>query len=151
MTGAKEIFQQALERPLDERAAFVETACGGDASLEARVARLLRAHEEAGSFLGGDAIRPGARIGPYQILEEIGAGGFGTVYRARQSEPVRREVALKVVKPGMDTREILARFEAERQALALMNHPGIAQVHDAGTTEHGRPYFVMEQIGRAHV
>lgn len=86
------------------------------------------------------------RIGPYRILQVLGEGGMGIVYEAEQSEPVRRRVALKVIKLGMDTRNVVARFEAERQALAVMSHPGIAQVLDAGTTEEGRPYFVMELV-----
>jgi hypothetical protein len=94
---------------------------------------------------GGNAAEgPGTTLGRYTILEVLGQGGFGTVYRAEQSEPVRRQVALKILKLGMDTREVVARFEAERQALARMDHPSIAKVHDAGTTATGRPYFVME-------
>ena len=85
-------------------------------------------------------------IGPYKLLEQIGEGGFGVVFMAEQQQPVRRKVALKVLKPGMDTKQVVARFEAERQALALMDHPHIAQVHDAGTTDTGRPYFVMELV-----
>ena len=89
---------------------------------------------------------PGTVIGPYKLLEQIGEGGMGVVYMAEQTEPVRRKVALKIIKPGMDTRQVIARFEAERQALALMDHPNIAKVLDAGTTEPGRPYFVMELV-----
>ena len=93
---------------------------------------------------------PGTIIGPYRLLEQIGEGGFGIVYMAEQLQPVRRKVALKIIKPGMDTRQVVARFEAERQALALMDHPNIARVLDAGATETGRPYFVMELVqGRA--
>src|SRR5690606_17903928 len=88
----------------------------------------------------------GADVGPYKLLEQIGEGGMGSVYVAEQTHPVRRRVALKLIKPGMDTRQVLARFEAERQALALMDHPNIAKVHDAGATESGRPYFVMELV-----
>jgi serine/threonine protein kinase len=90
--------------------------------------------------------RPGTKIGPYKLLQEIGEGGFGVVYMAEQVEPVRRKVALKIIKPGMDTKQVVARFEAERQALALMDHPNIAKVLDAGSTESGRPYFVMELV-----
>ena len=90
--------------------------------------------------------RPGTLIGPYKLLQEIGEGGFGVVYMAEQVEPVRRKVALKIIKPGMDTKQVIARFEAERQALALMDHPNIAKVLDAGATESGRPYFVMELV-----
>jgi serine/threonine protein kinase len=89
---------------------------------------------------------PGARIGPYKLLQQIGEGGMGTVYMAEQVEPVARRVALKIIKPGMDSRQVIARFEAERQALALMDHPNIAKMLDAGTTEQGRPYFVMELV-----
>src|SRR5208337_38332 len=89
---------------------------------------------------------PGSRIGPYKLLQQIGEGGMGTVYMAEQAEPVRRRVALKVIKPGMDTRQVVARFEAERQALAMMDHPNIARVFDAGTTDSGLPYFVMELL-----
>src|ERR671932_22344 len=90
--------------------------------------------------------RPGAVIGPYKLLEQIGEGGFGVVFLAEQTKPVRRRVALKVLKPGMDSKQVVARFEAERQALALMDHPNIARVHDAGMTPSGRPYFVMELV-----
>ena len=90
--------------------------------------------------------QPGSTIGPYKLLEQIGEGGMGTVFMAEQSQPVRRKVALKIIKPGMDTKQVIARFEAERQALALMDHPNIAKVHDGGTTEAGRPYFVMELV-----
>src|SRR5690348_6371003 len=92
------------------------------------------------------AEQPGERIGRYKLLEKIGEGGCGVVYMAEQQEPVRRRVALKVIKLGMDTRNVIARFEAERQALALMDHPNIAKVVDAGATEAGRPYFVMELV-----
>src|SRR5688572_12299984 len=105
------------------------------------VARVLE------SALAADAAEtPGARIGPYKLLQELGEGGFGTVWMAEQEEPIRRRVALKIIKLGMDTREVIARFEAERQALALMEHPNIARVFDAGTTDGGRPYFVMELV-----
>src|SRR5579864_6732302 len=90
--------------------------------------------------------RPGTIIGPYKLLEQIGEGGFGVVFMAEQTEPVRRKVALKILKPGMDTRQVVARFEAERQALAIMDHPNIAKVHDGGQTGSGRPYFVMELV-----
>src|SRR4029077_13667158 len=92
------------------------------------------------------AERPGSVIGPYKLLEQIGEGGFGVVFMAEQAYPVRRRVALKVLKLGMDTRQVVARFEAERQALALMDHPNIAKVLDAGSTDTGRPYFVMELV-----
>src|SRR5262249_27854395 len=134
-------------------------ACGGDCALRDRVDELLRAHQDAGNFLESPVPnllptvaappvteRPGTAVGPYRLLEQIGAGGFGVVFMAEQAHPVRRKVALKVLKPGMDTRSVVARFEAERQALALMDHPNIARVLDAGTTDSGRPYFVMELV-----
>ena len=140
-----------------ERESYLERVCGGDADLRRRVDQLLDDHARAGDFLEQPATvaapivptiseRPGAMIGPYKLLEQIGVGGFGVVFMAEQAQPVRRKVALKVIKPGMDTRQVIARFEAERQALALMEHPHIARVLDAGTTESGRPYFVMELV-----
>jgi eukaryotic-like serine/threonine-protein kinase len=154
------IFALALERPSPaERAAFVQGACVGNPSLLARVEGLLKSHEEAGSFLqqpfdsstltGGHdrpSEGPGARIGPYRLLQQIGEGGMGVVYMAEQEQPVRRKVALKIIKPGMDSQQVVARFEAERQALAVMDHTHIAKVFDAGATESGRPYFVMELV-----
>jgi serine/threonine protein kinase len=145
-----------------ERQAFVERACGGDSALQSQVERLIAHHFEAGSFLERPAAvdprviaagempslsdGPGAVIGPYKLLEQIGEGGMGMVYLAEQTRPVRRKVALKIIKPGMDTKQVVARFDAERQALAMMDHPNIARVHDGGTTESGRPYFVMEPV-----
>jgi serine/threonine protein kinase/tetratricopeptide (TPR) repeat protein len=142
-----------------ERDAYLADACGGDAGLRRRVEQLLDARAKADSFLeqpvpalaatvdeAAVAERPGAVIGPYRLLEQIGEGGFGVVYLAEQTQPVRRKVALKVLKPGMDTKQVVARFEAEQQALALMDHPNIATVFDGGTTESGRPYFVMELV-----
>jgi serine/threonine protein kinase/tetratricopeptide (TPR) repeat protein len=155
----EELFHQALARTDPaERAVYLEQACGGDAALRASIEELLRADVGATGFMerpppdpGATADvpigeRPGMVIGPYKLLQEIGEGGMGTVYMAEQTEPVRRKVALKVVRPGMDSRQILARFEAERQALAMMDHPNIARVFDAGTTATGRPYFVMELV-----
>ncbi len=154
-----DIFDEALRRaPGKEREQYLSEVCGDDAALKQRVARLLRAVAEAGSFLESPARdtspttdqpiaeRPGTQIGPYKLLQQIGEGGMGVVYMAEQLEPVNRRVALKVIKPGMDTRQVIARFEAERQALSLMDHPNIAKVLDAGTTESGRPYFVMELV-----
>jgi WD40 repeat protein/serine/threonine protein kinase len=155
-----ELFAAALEIDgRDERSAYLDQACGVDAMLRGRVEALLRAHEQAGSFLAAppaagpatlEASRPtegpGTVVGPYKILQRIGEGGMGAVYMAEQVVPVRRLVALKVIKAGMDTRLVLARFGAERQALALMDHPNIARVLDAGATETGRPYFVMELV-----
>src|SRR5215831_17630344 len=141
------------------RAAYLEQECGGDEGLRERVLTLLQAHEGPRSFLNRPvaemlatadlppiAERPGTIIGPYKLLEQIGEGAFGLVFMAEQRQPLRRKVALKVLKPGMDTRQIVARFEAERQALALMDHPHIARVFDGGATAMGRPYFVMELV-----
>src|SRR4051812_15299277 len=145
----------------EERAAYLDQACAGDAALRASVEALLRAHDRAGHLLDrpalDDADRTGAYRAPtelpgtviagrYKLLEEIGEGGMGTVWVAEQTAPVRRKVALKLVKPGLDSRSVLARFEAERQALALMDHPNIAKVLDGGLTDAGRPYFVMEYV-----
>ncbi len=138
---------------------YLTQACGDDPTVIQRIRDLLRAHEEEQSFLEsppseyaamGDqsslSERPGTVIGPYKLLQQIGEGGMGVVFMAEQTEPVQRTVALKIIKPGMDTRQVIARFEAERQALAMMDHPNIAKVLDAGTTETGRPYFVMELV-----
>ncbi len=155
-----EVFSEVVELPAAERVAFLERACEGDAKLQQRVEILLQIHDNAGDFLEQSpqkgAIefqkgammgeKPGDRIGRYQLLEQIGEGGCGVVYMAEQEEGVRRRVALKVIKPGMDTKSVIARFEAERQALALMDHPNIAKVFDAGATGSGRPYFVMELV-----
>jgi WD40 repeat protein/serine/threonine protein kinase len=151
------IFAAALEKsPGTERDNFLDGACAGDAALRGRVEKLLKSHHEAGSFLRPPPAatvdhtppteRPGSVIGPYKLLEQIGEGGMGTVFMAEQQVPVRRLVALKVVKQGMDSKQLIARFEAERQALALMDHPNIARVLDASTTDTGRPYFVMELV-----
>ena len=154
------IFAEALEITCpDKRAAFLQAACANRAESRAQVENLLKAHERAGSFLGQSPVAasseadyqpvtecPGMTIGPYKLMEQIGEGGMGLVFVAEQQSPVRRKVALKIIKPGMDTRDVIARFEAERQALALMDHPNIASVLDAGTTESGRPYFVMELV-----
>ena len=150
------ILQTALEIPgLQDRAAYLDETCGGDQALQEEVGSLIAAHLAAETFMD-TATDPlwlevrregeGDTIGRYKLLRQIGEGGFGTVYLAEQSQPVKRQVALKIIKPGMDSREIIARFEAERQVLALMDHPHIAKVHDAGTTEGGRPYFVMELV-----
>jgi eukaryotic-like serine/threonine-protein kinase len=152
----REIFSQALEKKSPaERESYLAHACQGDPELRQQVESLLRAHEQAGEFLGQSVKLPppnfvteraGTMIGRYKLLELIGEGGFGTVWMAEQEEPVRRRVALKIIKPGMDTKQVLARFEAERQALAMMEHPSIARVLDAGATDTGRPYFVMELV-----
>jgi serine/threonine protein kinase len=149
------VFEAALKLPASERAAFLGKACTGDAELRHRVVGLLSAFERAGSFMNqratpgrtvGPAEKPGDRIGRYKLLEQIGEGGCGVVYVAEQEEPLRRHVALKIIKLGMDTKQVIARFDAERQALAMMDHPNIARIHDAGATETGRPYFVMELV-----
>src|SRR5271170_6873739 len=158
----EEIFEACLARPIEERAAYLEQVCAGNAALRHRVEELLRSHSLAESFLERPPVSVGAghtikieppltetvgdRIGHYKLLQQIGEGGCGVVYMAEQEEPVRRRVALKVIKPGMDTKSVIARFEAERQALALMDHPNIAKVLDAGSTDKGRPYFVMELV-----
>jgi serine/threonine protein kinase len=146
---AKEIFLGALDCATpEELAGYLEESCAGDAELRVRVEQLLLARREAGSFLGGnwtaatEAISPlveavGTVIGPYKLLQQIGEGGMGVVFMAEQTKPFHRTVALKIIKPGMDTRQVIARFEAERQALALMDHPNIARVLDAGTTGGG--------------
>jgi WD40 repeat protein/serine/threonine protein kinase len=158
LTAVESIFTSALAKATpEELGAYLNQACGPDAELRRHVERLLEADGRAEGFLNGSAPaatmdeppafeRPGTSIGPYKLLQEIGAGGMGTVYMAEQQEPVRRMVALKVIKPGMDSTQVIARFEAERQALALMDHPNIAKVLDAGTTESDRPYFVMELV-----
>ena len=152
------IFEQARERTNPhERAALVEQACAGDEPLKRRVLELLAAHDASqgpldvpppglGATQASSVERPGTQIGPYKLLQVIGEGGMGVVYMSEQEQPVRRCVALKIIKPGMDSRQVIARFEAERQALAMMDHPNIAKVLDAGTTESGRPYFVMELV-----
>jgi len=158
------LFALAVEKPAAERAAFLDRECAGDAGLRQRVEVLLKAHDQtsgvleeppaavsARTFVITTAMVPvtekaGDRIGRYKLLQQIGEGGCGVVYMAEQEEPVRRRVALKVIKLGMDTKSVVARFEAERQALALMDHPNIAKVLDAGATETGRPFFVMELV-----
>ncbi|QEG37019.1 serine/threonine-protein kinase [Bythopirellula goksoeyrii] len=160
MSNAKSVFLQAIEidDPTD-REAYVDEECQGDSSLREEVVRLLNAARGAGDFMAEPALnlgetatlspiaeRPGAQVGPYKLMEQIGEGGFGLVFLAIQEQPVRRKVALKIIKPGMDSREVIARFEAERQALALMDHPNIAKVFDAGATAATRPYFVMELV-----
>jgi serine/threonine protein kinase/WD40 repeat protein len=161
------LFEAAAQLVGAERAAFLNGACHGDPALRQRLEALLSAHDTKDSFLGPEAPAPesepvqtikmdvaddpaddavGMTVGRYKLLEKVGEGGCGVVYVAEQTEPVRRRVALKVIKLGMDTKQVVARFEAERQALAMMDHPNIAKVLDAGTTETGRPYFVMELV-----
>jgi len=158
----EEIFDTARELAADERAAYLAERCGQDADLRQRIEGMLEADEAAGEFFKTQAPsstvilatasqspmieKVGDRIGRYKLLQQIGEGGMGLVYMAEQEQPVRRSVALKIIKLGMDTRQVVARFEAERQALAMMNHPHIAKVFDAGATDSGRPYFVMELV-----
>jgi serine/threonine protein kinase/WD40 repeat protein len=160
LTAVESILFAALERPSDaERTAFLDEACGQNVELRRHVERLLDAHPRASGFLCAPAAemldnaedppiheRPGTVIGLYKLMEQIGEGGMGLVFVAEQEQPVRRKVALKLIKPGMGSRDVIARFEAERQALALMDHPNIARVFDGGTTAGGRPYFVMELV-----
>src|SRR5262245_21242206 len=148
-----EIYNHARTRPTGpERERVVVEACGPDAELKNEVFSLLQAEENAGDFLQNSSFnqivteRPGDMIGPYKLRELLGEGGCGVVYVADQNAPIRRRVALKVIKLGMDTRAVVARFEAERQALAMMDHPNIARVFDAGATSTGRPFFVMELV-----
>lgn len=166
----QEIFEHAIDLERAAREAYLANACGEDAALRAEVEGLLRAHDGAAKFMASptagpmaDAMpmadssagatmaapireAPGTRIGPYKLLQLIGEGGFGSVFMAEQEKPVLRKVALKIIKLGMDTRQVVARFEQERQALAMMDHPNIAKVLDAGATETGRPFFVMELV-----
>jgi len=156
----REIFLAALERTSPaEREAFLKEVCAGRPDLLRRIKALLKANEIEDGFLQAPALNPdvtldrsslvegpGTIIGRYKLLEKIGEGGMAVVYMAEQTEPIRRKVALKIIKLGMDTKQVIARFEAERQALALMDHPNIAKVHDGGATETGRPYFVMELV-----
>jgi WD40 repeat protein/serine/threonine protein kinase len=172
-SAERQLFFSALEKPAGkDRAAFIDGACMGNSTLRRRLEALLQQFEALGTFLEEPAVsaadalsqppapvflketadmataneKPGDRIGRYKLLQQIGEGGCGVVYMAEQEEPVRRRVALKVIRLGMDTKNVIARFEAERQALALMDHPNIAKVLDAGATETGRPYFVMELV-----
>ena len=166
----KAIFDSVVELPTPtDREAKLNAACSGNPELRAKVQSLLEAFEQAGSFLdatppGMDRVQDNAeptadltldqpdqqlsgnRVGRYKLLQQIGEGGMGTVYMAEQTKPVERRVALKIIKPGMDSKQVIARFEAERQALAMMDHPNIAKVLDAGETDSGRPYFVMELV-----
>ncbi len=155
----EEIFHVARKISDPEtQAKYLDQICAGDQPLRERVEALLKVHEQPEGFLAPEAESgatadqpsiaemPGHEIGRYKLLQKIGEGGFGVVYMAEQQRPVHRRVALKIIKPGMDTHAVVARFEAERQALALMDHPNIARVFDGGATETGRPYFVMELV-----
>ncbi len=173
----RDIFIEALHRETPaERAAYLHDACAADADLRQRVERLLVEHESEKSFIldapaAADVNRgqaatdarvasrdpptfltpPGTVIGRYKLLEPIGEGGCGTVFMAEQTSPVHRKVAMKIIKAGMDTKQVITRFEAERQALALMDHPNIARVFDAGVTDSGGTYFVMELVKGASI
>ncbi len=149
------LFEAAVSLDPEQRSAFLDRACGDNGALRQEVEELLLADAAAGSFLNDPAFHQPtaddtrasqATIGPYHLLELIGQGGMGEVWLAEQKQPVRRRVAIKLIKVGMDTREVMARFESERQALALMDHPAIAKVFEAGSTPEGRPYFVMEYV-----
>jgi tetratricopeptide (TPR) repeat protein/serine/threonine protein kinase len=156
----REIFLAALKQPTaGERAAFLDQACGSDAKLRGQIEALLAEHEQLGSYLEAPVAagqrtldeapateRSGTIIGPYKLVEPIGEGGMGTVWMAQQTVPVKRLVAVKLIKAGMDSKQVIARFEAERQALALMDHSNISRVLDGGTTDAGRPYFVMDLV-----
>ena len=156
----KAIFVEAYrKKTLQERSLYLDEACGSDADLRAELESLLEAHDKYGSFLEDSPVvsditldssalaeGPGTVIANYKLLEKIGEGGMAVVYMAEQKKPLRRKVALKIIKLGMDTKQVIARFEVERQALAMMEHPNIAKVLDAGSTETGRPYFVMELV-----
>jgi serine/threonine protein kinase len=154
----EEIYNAALKEPLDGRSGYVKAVCGDDLELLERVESLLKIRENPNNFLESPLFidqplmnnfpeeQPGTVIDRYKLLERIGEGGMAVVYMAEQEKPIRRKVALKIIKLGMDTKSVIARFEAERQALAMMDHPNIAKVLDAGATETGRPYFVMELV-----
>ncbi len=155
-----DLFNAAIKLTGEQRSAFLAAACGLDSALRKQVEDLIRAHEETGGLLPRHNARDleatqaattqahtGTMIGGrYKLIEAIGEGGMGTVWLAEQKEPIKRKVAIKLIKAGMDSRSVLARFEAERQALAMMDHPNIAKVFDGGMTEQGRPYFVMEYV-----
>src|SRR5260370_10675041 len=167
---ARELFVHAVGKlPPEQWQGYIAEACAGDAELEQQVGRLLQVHREAGSFLDRPAAalretgdltpEPGARMparpcqegagtmfGPYKLLQQIGEGGMGVVWMAEQKQPVQRKVALKLIKSGLDSRQVITRFEAERQALAMMDHVNIARGLDARATESGRPDFVMEIV-----
>src|SRR5687767_5198636 len=160
MNNEETIFTAALAKASSsERSAYLESACAGDPSLRRSVDALLAAHARAAGILeapapgahvssetGPGADRVGTCIGPYKLLQPIGEGGMAVVFLAEQSEPIKRKVALKIIKPGMDSRQVIDRFAAERQALAMMDHANIAKVLEAGTTDCGQPYFVMELV-----
>ncbi len=161
-TRLKDLFDQVAGLDAAERGLLLDRECAAEPELRRRVEELLASHDAAGGFLaaptgqtiaspdearrGAWGLGPGSIIGPYKILQQIGEGGFGVVYMAEQQHPIVRRVALKVIKLGMDTKQVIARFDAERQALALMDHVNIARILDAGATDEGRPFFVMELV-----
>ncbi len=153
----EDIFHAAIAQPEEQRRAFLTEACAHDSRLLAHIEAMLRSYDAQDDFLESPPLapnvtldnsslseKPGTLIGRYKLMEKIGEGGMAVVYMAEQERPMRRKIALKIIKLGMDTKQVIARFQAERQALAMMDHPNIAKVHDAGATETGRPYFVME-------
>jgi len=160
LRAVKELFAAAVELPPERRRQLLDDSCGDDEELKAEVEALLRADSSAGRFLSQPAaavdkaqdLEDGVAdplprvVNQFKLVRRLGEGGFGAVYQAEQEHPVHRVVAMKIIKLGMDTRQVVARFEAERQALAMMDHPNIARVLDAGATEAGRPYFVMELV-----
>jgi serine/threonine-protein kinase len=156
MSTEEILFAEATKLPVSERATFVRKACAGDETAQERIMNLPSAHESEDVFLDlaethcsteNLGVSEGDEIGPYRLLQEIGEGGFGVVYMALQQHPIERKIAIKIIKPGMDSRAVIARFEAERQALAMMDHPNIARIFDGGTGNDGqRPYFVMELV-----
>jgi eukaryotic-like serine/threonine-protein kinase len=156
---AIEVFAEAVQLSSEERVGFLDQACAEDEALRQKIEALLKSNDRAEGFLEQSVVpagikrpklaageKPGDHVDRYKLLRQVGEGGWGVVFVAEQQYPVSRFVALKVVKPGTDTKSVIARFEAERQALALMDHPNIAHVFDAGATESGRPYFVMELV-----
>ena len=157
--NVKQVFLDAIEQCEPAQwPDYLDRVCGEDTDLRQRVDVLLKAHIADESLLDEPAVTPtpgtagslieqtGDTIGPYKLLQQVGEGGMGIVFMAEQTEPIRRRVALKVIKPGLDSQQVIARFEAERQALAMMDHPNIARVVDAGTADSGRPFFVMELV-----
>lgn len=150
---AQELFDKVVKLPSAEREQFLDKECNDDDSLRAELESRIEHHFSQAITRGEDSkqsasldYQPGDTIDRFKILNILGEGGMGIVYLAEQSKPVKRRVALKVIKAGMDTKQVIARFEAERQALAIMNHPGINQVYEAGATKEGRPYFVMKYV-----
>ncbi|HKQ14056.1 MAG TPA: protein kinase, partial [Steroidobacteraceae bacterium] len=141
--GDEDLFAGALAMPAAERGRYIERACADDSLALDRLTALLDSFDDAVNFVAERCVE---QIGPYRLLRELGEGGCGIAHLAEQLAPVRRHVAVKIIKPGMDTKSVVARFEAERQLLALMDHPNVAKVFDAGATPTGRPYFVMELV-----